>query len=301
MLAPLGFEVIAQAELGITEADEPHDTFLENALAKARHASRATGLPALADDSGLCVEALGGEPGVHSAYFAGREGAREERDARNNAKLVELLRAQRTARRTTTACWCWCAARRSQPLVAEGRWHGEIVRSRAAPADSATTRTSSRAARAHRRRARARGEEPREPPRRRRSPRSAARLKRSADMARLAELPPLSLYVHMPWCLKKCPYCDFNSHEKRGELPEAEYVDALIADLEASVPNVWGGSCTRSSSAAARRASSRPRPSIACSPPCARACRSIPMPRSRWRPTRAPSRRRASAAIATRA
>ena len=59
-------------------------------------------------------------------------------------------------------------------------------------------------------------------------------------MARLAELPPLSLYVHIPWCLKKCPYCDFNSHEKRGELPEGEYVDALIADVESSVPNVYG-------------------------------------------------------------
>ena len=57
---------------------------------------------------------------------------------------------------------------------------------------------------------------------------------------RLAELPPLSLYVHIPWCLRKCPYCDFNSHEKRGELPEREYVDALVADLEATLPKVWG-------------------------------------------------------------
>ena len=57
---------------------------------------------------------------------------------------------------------------------------------------------------------------------------------------KLAELPPLSLYVHIPWCLRKCPYCDFNSHEKRGELPETEYVDALIADLESSLPRVWG-------------------------------------------------------------
>src|SRR4029079_10739021 len=92
LLRPLAIEVVPQAELGIAEADEPHGTFLENALAKARHASRATGLPALADDSGLCVPALGGEPGVHSAYFAGREGARAERDARNNAKLVAALR-----------------------------------------------------------------------------------------------------------------------------------------------------------------------------------------------------------------
>src|SRR5881227_1530885 len=93
LLQPLGVEIIPQAALGIAEAEEPHDTFLENALAKARHASRAARLPALADDSGLCVPALGGAPGVHSAYYAGREGSREERDARNNAKLVEQLRA----------------------------------------------------------------------------------------------------------------------------------------------------------------------------------------------------------------
>ena len=68
LLEPLGITVVPQAALGIAEADEPHETFLENALAKARHASRASGLPALADDSGLCVEALGGEPGMHSAY-----------------------------------------------------------------------------------------------------------------------------------------------------------------------------------------------------------------------------------------
>jgi len=57
---------------------------------------------------------------------------------------------------------------------------------------------------------------------------------------KLAELPPLSLYIHIPWCLKKCPYCDFNSHEKREELPEIEYVDAVVADLEATLPKVWG-------------------------------------------------------------
>ena len=57
---------------------------------------------------------------------------------------------------------------------------------------------------------------------------------------KLTQLPPLSLYVHLPWCIRKCPYCDFNSHEQRGELPEGEYVDALVADLEASLPEVWG-------------------------------------------------------------
>src|SRR5437763_3273696 len=90
-------ELVSQAALGIPEADEPHASFVENALAKARHASRAARLPALADDSGLCVEALGGEPGVHSAYYAGREGSREERDARNNEKLLAGLGAERSA------------------------------------------------------------------------------------------------------------------------------------------------------------------------------------------------------------
>lgn len=127
LLAPLGIEVIAQAELGIAEAEEPHDTFLENALAKARHASRASGFAALADDSGLCVDALGGAPGVHSAYFAGREGGREQRDARNNAKLLASLGAARAAHYR-----CVMALVRSaddpQPLVAEGEWHGQIAR-----------------------------------------------------------------------------------------------------------------------------------------------------------------------------
>jgi XTP/dITP diphosphohydrolase len=127
LLAPLSFEVISQADLGIAEGPEPHDTFLENALAKARHASRATGLPALADDSGLCVEALGGEPGVHSAYYAGRDGGREERDARNNKKLLLNLSEHRKA-------YYYCIlilVRRPddpRPLIAEGLWRGEIAR-----------------------------------------------------------------------------------------------------------------------------------------------------------------------------
>jgi XTP/dITP diphosphohydrolase len=127
LLAPLGREVISQAELGIAETEEPHDTFLENALAKARHASRASGLPALADDSGLCVDALGGAPGVHSAYFAGRAGGREERDARNNAKLLASLGENRKAHYR-----CVMALVRSAddpaPLIAEGSWEGEIAR-----------------------------------------------------------------------------------------------------------------------------------------------------------------------------
>jgi len=128
MLAPLGIEAVAQSTFAIPEAEEPHDTFLENALAKARHAANLSGLPALADDSGLCVPALFGEPGVHSAYYAGREGTREERDARNNAKLVEQLRAT-----PDRAAFYYCvlvlvrSSADPTPLVAEGRWHGAIA------------------------------------------------------------------------------------------------------------------------------------------------------------------------------
>ena len=126
LLAPLSIEVLAQSQLGIGEAEEPHHSFLENALAKARHASRAARLPALADDSGLCVQALGGEPGVHSAYFAGRTGSREQRDARNNQKLLSLLQDFRAA---YYACILVLVRHADDPLplVAEGIWRGEIA------------------------------------------------------------------------------------------------------------------------------------------------------------------------------
>lgn len=123
----LQMDVIAQTELGIADADEPHSTFLENALAKARHASRAARLPALADDSGLCVEALGGEPGVHSAYYAGREGTREQRDARNNARLLRELGSERAAYYVCVMVLL-LHAEDPRPLVAEGIWRGEIAR-----------------------------------------------------------------------------------------------------------------------------------------------------------------------------
>jgi XTP/dITP diphosphohydrolase len=125
ILAPLALEVIPQSDLNIPEAEEPHATFLENALAKARHAAAATGLPALADDSGLCVDALGGEPGVHSAYFAGRMGTREQRDARNNQKLLSVLGPARGAHYVCVMVYIRSAAD-PRPVVAEGLWHGEI-------------------------------------------------------------------------------------------------------------------------------------------------------------------------------
>ena len=127
MLAPLSIELIPQSALGIVEAEEPHATFLENALAKARHASRLSRMPALADDSGLCVPALGGAPGVHSAYYAGHEGDRETRDARNNEKLLSHVKDRRSA---YYACLMVFVRHPEdpRPLVAEGIWRGEIAR-----------------------------------------------------------------------------------------------------------------------------------------------------------------------------
>jgi XTP/dITP diphosphohydrolase len=128
LLEPLGIEAVPQSQYAVAEAAEPHFTFLENALAKARHASNMTGLPALADDSGLCVPALFGEPGVHSASYAGKDGDRETRDARNNAKLVELLRV---AGDRAAFYYCVLVLLRNPddptPVVADGTWHGEIV------------------------------------------------------------------------------------------------------------------------------------------------------------------------------
>ena len=126
LLAPLSIDVVSQSSLGITDAEEPHPTFLENALAKARHASRAAGLPALADDSGLSVDALGGAPGVQSAYYAGREGTREQRDARNNEKLLASLKQHRNAHYTCVMVFVR-KADDPHPVVAEGQWHGEIA------------------------------------------------------------------------------------------------------------------------------------------------------------------------------
>jgi XTP/dITP diphosphohydrolase len=137
LFAGLPVELVAQGALGVAEAEEPHATFLENALAKARHAARASGCAAIADDSGLCVDALGGEPGVASAVFApapasAADGDREQRrvaqDAANNALLLQRLSGV-TDRR---ACFVsvLVALRHAddpQPLVATGRWDAEIL------------------------------------------------------------------------------------------------------------------------------------------------------------------------------
>jgi XTP/dITP diphosphohydrolase len=124
LLAPLGVDVIAQADLGLGEADEPHATFVENALAKARHAAAGAKLPALADDSGICVRALGGAPGVSSARYAGEP----KSDARNNAKLISALDGV-ADRRAHYACVLVLVrhAGDPEPILAEGTWHGIIV------------------------------------------------------------------------------------------------------------------------------------------------------------------------------
>ena len=132
LLASLGVEIIPQSNLGVTDAEEPHGSFVENALAKARHASRRARLPALADDSGICVAALDGEPGVHSARFAGEPPdsmpGRDTQDARNNEKLIELL-ADKNNRRAHYYCVIVLMrhADDPEPIIAEGSWAGEIV------------------------------------------------------------------------------------------------------------------------------------------------------------------------------
>lgn len=122
LLTPLGVELVAQGDLAIPEADEPFGSFVENALAKARHAARAAGLPALADDSGLCVDALGGLPGVRSARFA-RDAGAGDGDAANNALLLARLQGE-PARGARFVC-ALVALRHAddpEPLIALGRW-----------------------------------------------------------------------------------------------------------------------------------------------------------------------------------
>jgi XTP/dITP diphosphohydrolase len=137
LLAPAGVELVTQGSLGVAEADEPFHTFIENALTKARHAAQHTGGAAIADDSGLCVDALGGAPGVISAHYAeiktrvaDREGHRRVQDAANNALLLERLSgmADRRARFVSTLV-AVRSADDPEPLVAVGRWQGQILQS----------------------------------------------------------------------------------------------------------------------------------------------------------------------------
>lgn len=127
LLAPLGVELVPQESLNIPATEEPYPSFVENALAKARHAARASGLPALADDSGLCVEALDGAPGVRSARFAGENASDED----NNAQLLEaILACPADASRRAFYCCVLAFVRDADdpcPVISEGRWHGEIT------------------------------------------------------------------------------------------------------------------------------------------------------------------------------
>jgi XTP/dITP diphosphohydrolase len=124
ILQPLGMEILPQSAFNIPEAEEPYCTFIENCLTKARHASELSGLPALADDSGICVDALNGAPGVYSARFAGEP----KSDTRNNEKLIELLQHEPNRK---AHYYCVIILVRyphdPQPIIAEGAWHGEII------------------------------------------------------------------------------------------------------------------------------------------------------------------------------
>lgn len=124
LLAPFAIDVLSQSVFNVTEIDEPHVTFVENALAKARHASYCAKLPALADDSGICVPALDGAPGVHSARYAGEP----KSDERNNQRLIEALENQ-----SDRHAFYYCVivlvrhADDPQPIIVDGSWHGEII------------------------------------------------------------------------------------------------------------------------------------------------------------------------------
>jgi XTP/dITP diphosphohydrolase len=128
LLTTIGLTARAQGEFGVPEADEPFITFVENALQKARHASRLTGLPALADDSGVCVNALGGAPGVYSARYASLGNGEPKSDARNSEKLIADLAAH-----ADKSAYYYCVlvyvrhADDPQPVIADGRWNGEII------------------------------------------------------------------------------------------------------------------------------------------------------------------------------
>jgi XTP/dITP diphosphohydrolase len=126
LLGEAGYEFITQGELGVTDAEETGLSFVENALLKARHAARATGLPALADDSGLCVDALGGAPGLYSARYAGAHGDAQANIARLLDAMKDVPRAQRTAHFIAVIVLLR-HAEDPQPIIAEGRWSGLIL------------------------------------------------------------------------------------------------------------------------------------------------------------------------------
>jgi XTP/dITP diphosphohydrolase len=130
LFAPLGLELVTQGSLGIPEAEEPHVTFIENALAKARHAAQAAGSAAIADDSGLCVDALGGAPGVLSARYATLFGGPRDDEANNDTLLAKLQGMVDRRARFVSALVAVRAADDPEPLIAFGRWDGEVLTAR---------------------------------------------------------------------------------------------------------------------------------------------------------------------------
>lgn len=128
ILSSVGMNMVPQGELGVSEAEEPYATFVENALTKARHASAATGLPALADDSGLCVDALGGAPGVYSARYAAMNEGGQKSDSANNRLLVSRLAGVANRQASYIAVLVYVrSVDDPRPIIAEGVWKGEII------------------------------------------------------------------------------------------------------------------------------------------------------------------------------
>ena len=271
-----------------------------NALIKAHAASAACGCAALADDSGLMVDALDGAPGIHSARFAG-EGSD---DTRNNRHLLEALRHVPRSRRGAHYVCALVLLRHPEdprPLIAEGSWRGSILQegrgssgfgydplfyvpryrcsvAELAPALKASVSHRARAMRALLRQLA-----------RHASTLTDTRMLSEAASSFDPERIPLSLYVHFPWCVHKCPYCDFNSHGLEGALPETAYIDALLRDLAFELTDfplrplqsifLGGGTPSLFSGTAIARLLQGVWPS---------ACRLPPTPRSRSRPTRGP-------------
>jgi XTP/dITP diphosphohydrolase len=219
LFTELGLEVVPQAKFGVEDADETGLSFIENALIKARHASERTNQPAMADDSGIVVPALKGAPGIYSARYSGKG------DAANNEKLLRALEGIEGAGRNAFYVAVIALVKHASdpmPIIAEGRWHGRIAEKPAGEGGfgydplfipdgfeitAAQMAPDDKQALSHR----------------------AQALKALApQLNTLSETKdPSRLYIHIPWCERKCPYCDFNSHENYSPDVEPLYVSAL--------------------------------------------------------------------------
>ena len=254
LLEPHGFEVLDVSGFSDAEVEETAPTFLENALIKARAAALASGLPAIADDSGLEVDALGGAPGVFSARYAG-EGATDEANVAALLGAAGRAGGRRQARVSLRGGVHRRAPRRIRHPGLRGRLGGADAGCAAQRRGRLWLRSGVRrpghrthrrgAERAGRRTASATGPGrcgPWWPPARRARVNILAEDNAGRSGARASgRRRPCRLYVHLPWCVRKCPYCDFNSHAARGGCrTRRSYVDALLADLEPSCPRSGG-------------------------------------------------------------